>query len=150
MKKENIENLIYQGVKLFGTANVSIGGSAALMLHGLNIGCEINDVDLIIHSPTKEQYETLQKLWLIFEDTELGSTGEKRSFKLKFPAGKLDVLIAKKARLCTSSFYKILDEVIPLNSVEDVMSARRSYIKDNPRLKDLQSSLLLKQNNFNL
>lgn len=52
---EKILSKFQSVLKIIFDTNIVVGGSAALKLHGLEIGREISDVDIIIYNPTPSQ-----------------------------------------------------------------------------------------------
>ncbi len=137
--------------------NVIIGGTVALVLQGINIGREIDDIDIIIYRPTKKQRKTLAIYEELSKTAYYGS--DKRTMKIQ--VGDVDVNIIKElvsppddllyVRVPNGNFF-------PVQRVDNVIKAKSSYLRDSDskesssayaRKKDMYDLIELKNKNFN-
>ena len=160
-----IDHLIEAGPQ---DTTVVIGGTCALIAHGLNVGQEPNDLDVIIYRPSTEQLRYLDSIRLFSLKPSTGTgadlTGDSnfglRSLKFKKNGLILNILLerdkAKPAFLLrfweAGASYKIQD-------VASVIEAKNSYVlqpnttgltgERYARVKDLFDFQQLKNLNFN-
>ena len=158
-----IDHLIEAGPK---DTNVVIGGTCALIAHGLNVGREPNDLDVIIYRPSTEQLRYLDsiRLFSLKHSTGTGAdlTGDLHLRSLKFKKNGLILNILFERDKAKPSFllrfwdagasYKIQD-------IASVIEAKNSYIlqphttgltgERYARVKDLFDFQQLKNLNFN-
>lgn len=144
--------------------NVVIGGINALTLHGVIVGREAHDLDIIIYKPTLRQVNLISALnhFNLVKDknTENGYDGTSVNFvKLKKDGYTMDILIERDKEvpnfLLECKFEGIYFKI---QSVENVISAKASYYfkskKDGltyySRIKDAVDFQNLKNLNFNL
>lgn len=141
-------NKVLRKLKHLGNNNIVIGGTTALKLHGLILNKEPEDIDVIVYKPTKDQLKLIDVLKLfddeICESIEYG----RRSIKLNIDNALLNIVIewhdSKPSNLLS---FKMDYLKLDIQSVENVFKAQRSY---NKRKKDLESSIKLKELNFNI
>ena len=150
-------------IKILNGENLVLGGSNALELHGLEIGREANDVDLIIYRPTTEQTAFLdmtrqvngQKIKLDPSDYPVRVTKFIRNLDKKY---SLDVIVSNEEMPKDLLSYDFLEGKLKIQSIHNIVKAKSGYLhkvdnrgscwyiseKDS---KDLQQ---LKNLNFNL
>lgn len=149
-------------------SNIVIGGSQALKIHGLEIGRDSQDLDIIIYEPTAKQYETL-KAFDVFSDRtslsnmdyEVDENSPRRSFKFRLNGREIDILIEHTP--CPKEVLYYMMEVsamhslmIKVQSINKVIAAKRSYrlrrdegLGQYSRTKDFLDFQNLKNLNFN-
>lgn len=144
--------------------NVVIGGINALALHGIIVGREANDLDIIIYNPTPRQTALLSALnhfnMIKDKNTENGYDGTNVAFiKLKKDNCKMDILIERDREVPGFLLrYPFEGYNLKIQSVENVIHAKASYYfkskKDGltfySRIKDAIDFQNLKNLNFNL
>lgn len=140
--------------------NMILGGSNALMLHGLILGREASDLDIIIYQPNEQQYRFLSSY--ILKDDEVGPEKYRRVFKFKTKEGsryyKMDVIVVYEPTPPDLLYINIFDHPIKIQSIQNIINAKASYIihKDNRgsdnyiSQKDATDLQNLKSLNFNL
>ena len=142
--------------------NIVIGGSLALHMHGLKLGREVADIDVIIYKPTKEQLEVLELL-KNFDMVEGRPYGEEvKCIKLKRTSYgdefTMDILVETVQAPSDLLFADIRGVRYRIQSIDEVIKAKSSYefhMNDKgestgyARAKDLRDFLLLKNHNFN-
>jgi hypothetical protein len=150
-------------IKILNGDNLVLGGSNALELHGLEIGREANDVDLIIYRPTTEQTAFLdmsrqisgQKTKLDPDDYPVRVTKFIKTLDKKY---SLDVIVSSEEMPRDLLSYDFLEGRLKIQSIHNIVKAKSGYLhkvdnrgscwyiseKDS---KDLQQ---LKNLNFNL
>jgi len=156
MKK--IKNQLIEVKRLFEhlikeKENLIICGSTALSLHGL-VTKSPEDIDIIIFEPTDVQKKIIQILNIATmqsysDNAKIVNEYQRRSHKVFLNNVKIDFLFYNK-NIDTNDFLLLkIDEslFLPIQPIEEVMIARRSYGR---RPKDLESSLRLKSDNFNI
>ena len=130
-------------------SNVVIGGTCALELHGLKIGREIEDLDLIIYQANDKQKDILNTLEAFSRTQYYGA--DKRTIKV---IGKYDMVlnIIKEDTFCPSDL--LLYRGIPIQNIGNVFKAKQTYTgkkgTEYMRVKDMRDSIKLKELNFNL
>lgn len=156
---EKILSKFQSVLKIIFDTNVVIGGSAALKLHGLEIGREISDVDIIIYNPTPSQ-----KLFLKLVGQKNSSSldsYEKRVYKFTRTFLKkysIDVIISYEEFPENLLSCEILSHTVKIQSVENIVKAKASYVSKvdgrgsllHISKKDATDMINLKNLNFNL
>lgn len=154
---EKILSKFQSVLKIIFDTNVVIGGSAALKLHGLEIGREISDVDIIIYSPTPSQ-----KLFLkLVEQKDSRDGYEKRVYKFTKTLLKkysMDVIVYYEELPENLLSCELLSHTVKIQSIENIVKAKASYVsKVDGRgsllyisKKDATDMINLKNLNFNL
>jgi hypothetical protein len=117
--------------------NILIGGTSALTLHGLNLSRPVEDLDIVIYSPTESQKEQLANLkWLSIEEDGYPTDNLKISKGHKI----INILLEKDEKMPTNLLsYK----GIPIQSISGVIEAKRSY---SARPKDMADYIDLAKN----
>jgi len=128
--------------------NLVLGGSASLVLHGLEFR-EIQDVDIIIYNPTPEQIRVFESLILLsspsieYSNKEYGPV--RRVLKLSKNGLNLDIILERESTMDYTLLRASINGVIWfIQSVREVVKAKTEYSRE----KDLQDLLYLKNNNF--
>jgi len=155
----SFKNLIQQ---LKQENNLVIGGTTALMFHGL-ICRSPSDLDIIIYKPTERQKNIITAL-LDFDSVcnYVTDIRDRRAFKFNKEGYVVDILLEKEShpnmddlllKSIDSNYYRI-------QSVQEIVKAKSKYVlHDNEGLskeclyvreKDLKDFLELKNNNFNI
>lgn len=117
--------------------NVLIGGTSAIVLHGLKLSRFVDDLDIVIYSPTDAQKAQLKNLkWLDIEDKGNYPTN---NLKIKKDDMIINVLTEEGELPGNLLNYK----GIPIQSVAGVLEAKRSY---NLRPKDMIDYIALAKN----
>lgn len=130
--------------------NIVIGGSAALLFHGLSLDKQPEDFDIIIYSPTLFQYEKLKTFELFTLPNQVPSSSRK-SYKMRINDVLVDILIEKKLSLPENLLkIEVENHLYFVQSINNIIAARKTYCNPLPRLKDLVSCTKLKEKNFNL
>lgn len=141
-----------------GRNNVIIGGSAALVLHGLDIGRELMDVDIIIYKPTAEQ-DTLLNLLMNFDYIK-AEHSPRRAMKLKKDGFFIDIIMERNSDQPMPTDFLLIEIsgiAYKIQSVKKVVEAKCSYTLEGrsqeptlyTRRKDVFDLQLLKNLNFN-
>ena len=126
-----------------GERNVIIGGSVALMLHGLQIGREPGDLDLVIYTPTDRQMIVLSDS-RTFKNAE--ESGEYGGYKCAKEGRVLNVLIEVNKPVPSGLLGGMFTGYSHLiQSIDNVMAAKTRYA----RPKDFYDLQQLKNLNFN-
>lgn len=125
--------------------NLVLGGSNALMLHGIQTKKTPEDVDIVIYQATDRQLDFLETLQ---EFSTLGSSG--KVFKFKISRNNedytLDILL-EDGPLPSNLLYYIKGNIkVRIQDVFAIIKAKADY----KRNKDLIDLLDLKNLNFNL
>lgn len=142
--------------------NMVIGGSTALKLHGLVFSREVNDLDIIIYSPTIEQTEELGRLSKLYPkenstylDSKVIKVIHKSFLKRTY---KLDIIVENESTPKVLLFVDVFNHKVKVQSISNIVKAKSSYIKHldsrgsseyYPK-KDISDLLNLKNSNFNL
>ena len=157
-----------------GHKNVVLGGSRALLLHGLNITRPVEDLDVIIYKPSLEQKKLLQHLQF-FDIVKnrpahlvAGYTDNMerilRVIKLKKNNSIIDIISEETDMPEDLLYYKHDDIMYPIQNIQKVIDAKNSYrfqaAGELPlqavgkavygRMKDVEDLMDLKNSNFNL
>lgn len=109
-----------------GNEDFIIGGSCALLLHGLDLTWECSDLDIIIFGGVRD-YGSIKR--------------EKNGMVINYVYAKKDV--CKAPNLLEYKGYEV-------NSVREVVKYKHTNGQLHCRLKDIQQMQALKNNNFNL
>lgn len=137
-----------------GTENIAIGGSFALMLHGLEIGHEPEDLDLIIFKPTDEQYEFIANKCESNANYQTVDGGQARSWKLKRKGMTLNIIFAFDVDVPENPLFYVFGKMYRVNPIADIIKAKLQYTegheKQNLRRKDMMHLQMLKNLNFNI
>lgn len=148
--------------------NIVIGGTVALAAHGLNLDRKPGDLDLVIYSPSEEQYKYLELLSVFAlgkQSRDMCIRGL-RSIKFKRAGEILNILIEKdtfpESNLLYTKCYKKEGGFmyLQMQSISKVIEAKNSY-RINPhsvgltgnryaRVKDYYDCQQLKNLNFNV
>lgn len=156
-------------LRLYRTGdNFVIGGSSALRLHGLELGRESSDVDIIIYRPTKGQEKVLNSLRLSnsISNPMFGtkSMDEYRTRVIKLQSKKLfgknykiDIIISEEEMPKDLLSVMIFDYPIKVQSIKNIIRAKASYTKQVDSRgstqyiskKDATDFMNLKNLNFN-
>lgn len=138
-----------------GTSNMVIGGSHALLLHGLDIGRDTDDFDVVIYEPTMDQLKYLADKIHTGEMKESieESSDNTRSCKVECNGATIDFLIERNT--CMPADLLLVHHsgiTLFVQSVYRVIDAKRSYTNEDGmfRQKDVDDCKLLKNANFNL
>ena len=156
---EKILSKFQSVLKIIFDTNIVIGGSAALKLHGLEIGREISDVDIIIYKPTPSQRLFL-RLVEQKSPTELDGY-ERRVYKFTKTLLKkysIDVIVSHEDLPENLLSCELLSHTVKIQSIENIVKAKASYVsKVDGRgsllyisKKDATDMINLKNLNFNL
>lgn len=132
--------------------NLVIGGTHALLLHGLRVSREPNDLDIVVYKPTSAQC----KMLLALKDVTVGSgyssptpeEGITRSFKLQSRGHHvIDILLDRRELPDGLLTYENRSKGIKLRvqSIDGVLAAKAAYGRD----KDMHDLFALKNINFN-
>ena len=134
--------------------NVIIGGAAALKMHGLEIGREVDDLDVIIYSPTENQKRILDTLELISKTKYYGPEENRRTIKIE--NNKLVLNIIKEAGGVPRNLLSVnfRNSSILIQSISNVIKAKVGYTMNYDdgtymRAKDMKDLVILKNLNFN-
>lgn len=143
-----------------GRHNLFLGGSAALVVHGLTLGRPVDDLDIIVFQPTEEQIKYVKYLEPFLYRAVMAFS-EARSFKFKRRGFVLNILFAKDtcvpdyAPSCgfIGQFGKSCTPLM-LNAVCGIIAAKNSYTfqygsATYGRRKDAHDLQQLKNLNFN-
>ncbi len=137
-------------------ANVVAGGSLVLELHGLKLGWEPLDLDIIIFSPTASQLVYVCDSKLFEKCLDYGDEKSVRSWKRESGSITLNIIFAHKEEVPSGLMYyhkEGLNKIL-CNSIENIIKAKVSYAegtnKDYIRAKDMKHLSSLKNNNFNI
>lgn len=146
-----------------GGTNMVIGGSYALEAHGLNLGRDPEDLDLVIYRPTERQLALLRMLSPLqqprkykFQDEE-EQFQYQRSWKFKRNKQTLNILLNRNVDMPYDLLlYKTESGMFYVQSIRRVIEAKNAYQINSAghekyiRLKDMKDLQNLKQLNFNL
>lgn len=160
---KTFESLIFQ---LLHT-NVVIGGTNALLQHGLKISRTPSDLDLIIYQPTEEQLQILKTISvfdLIKNRPELQYGDLQKAIKIEKDGLFLDIITELGPTPQNLLYYRYGygDKFLQIQSIENVIKAKVSYkfermsdsrdknLTKYMRSKDLEDLLDLKNSNFNI
>ena len=128
--------------------NLVLGGSTALKLHGLNTKRNPEDLDVVLFSPTMEQYNFLKSIedFSDFEQDE----GYEQVYKFKKVMNNrtftLDILIEQSAVPKNLLLLKMGNLLVKVQDIDNTIAAKCSYARE----KDLKDLLDFKNLNFNL
>ena len=145
-----LSNSVVEGfLNSFGKENLVLGGTSALVLHGLELGRLIDDIDFIVFKPTQNQLQLLS-LFSPF-DTNTYNKYDKRSFKYDIQGYHINIIVSNTAMPLNLLKY---GEYF-INAISNVIDAKASYLKGTAnglygRLKDFMDCENLKNLNFNL
>lgn len=154
--KDNIQNLestlsVFAKIltQLNRDGNLVIGGSNALVLHGIKVARVPVDVDIIIYSPTDRQLKILELVSDFSHVQTVGGDYPKTVFKFKTKKlGKvytLDILFEEGSLPENLLLFKKGNILARVQDVDKVIEAKSSY----KRSKDLTDLLDFKNLNFN-
>ena len=136
-------------LKLNEDDNLVLGGSYALMLHGLNLKRLPDDVDIIIYRPTPKQIEFLESISDFNNLNELGSDYPTCVYKLKTSKKNvdytLDILLETKTAPDNLLIFEKNNIKVKIQEISNIIEAKSSY----GRTKDFEDMLSLKNLNFN-
>lgn len=150
MKHFEILNKFEKFLALLNTNdNIVIGGTVALKLHGLHIGREVDDLDVIIFSPSFEQEKVLEMLDELSSTKYYGPT--KRTLRLK--SGEFELNIIKATGQKPTNLLRFGN--FEINNVDEVFAAKSTYTSLRSgtkvcRVKDMEDALAMKSLNSNL
>ena len=134
---------------LNGSDNIVLGGSAALVLHGIALPEQPADVDFIIYTPTKEQKQMLKLLSLLCKPN-YNSEYCRRSYKMEVEGKLVDFLIEDKEMPRDLLVHVYYGTFIRVNSIGNIFNAKRGYVTGGTvRRKDYTQSEFIKMQ-FNL
>jgi hypothetical protein len=130
------------------TKNIVIGGSSALVLHGLFVKQEPEDLDIIVFRPTKTQKEHIKVLQKTFGTEDIGSDNLRRSYKIRVNDKlTVDFILAHDIDIPENMVSVNVDGYnYYINSVCNIIEAIACY----KRPKDFEKAWTLKQLNFNI
>tara|TARA_R110000803_G_scaffold210835_1_gene284192 strand:+ start:58100 stop:58564 length:465 start_codon:yes stop_codon:yes gene_type:complete len=135
-------------VELNKGKNIVLGGSNALMLHGIRLDRIPEDVDIILYKPTEAQMgylESIKDFNMLQESIDLYNETP-TVFKFKKYNLTLDILIEDKPMPDNLLKFKKGYINIGVQNISNVISAKSRY----SRTKDLKDLLMLKNINFNI
>ncbi len=151
--QERIKKLMYANGKLL--TNISIGGTGALILSQLLLGTEIEDLDIFISKPTKEQIDILNILKGFSEVNNYPKDTESGRFNIKLPSvGSSEKLylniMTVDIEVPRVLHYERNKHFIPVGGIEDTMLAKMAYRNlGAPREKDVLAVQDILNFNFN-
>lgn len=143
-------------------SNVVIGGTNALLIHGLVMSRQPGDLDLVIFNPTEKQKTVLKYMKPLCDAGESGYNGAdelRKSYKFTINDMVINILIENTNVSSDLLIFKFDGRDYKVQSIKEVIDAKRSYhIKNkNPdnlihyvRDKDVRDFIDLKNSNFNL
>lgn len=153
-------------IKDFYGNNIVIGGSHALQLHGLSLGREPDDLDVIIYRPRSHQLNYLSTRGAGFEAHRnypekddiniVKDPSDIRSYKRKANGLTLNVLLDDRPVPTDVLLYDYDRRNIHLkiNNIRTIIEAKSNYVFGEDgcymRRKDAEHLTLLKNHNFNL
>lgn len=137
------------------TDNLVLAGSNALMAHGLKIGWEPQDLDVVIFRPTEKQKTTIFAFFTECMEYNENSKVIPRSYLLERNSLKLNLILAYEDRVPNNLlWYKFGATCFMINSIENIVAAKLSYAHGHNekyiRVKDMQHLSTLKNLNFNV
>ena len=129
--------------------NVVLGGSKALELHGIELGRKVQDIDLVIYSPTDEQIKTINTLHSVVGiHTERDSQYAQRSFKVCVDDTVIDILPIKDEKINDGLLTSTVGDMqVKVQSIKNVMRARQKYTEMGSS-KYSKCNLEIIKNNF--
>lgn len=129
--------------------NLVLGGSNALMLHGLNLERSPEDVDIIMYNPTPKQLDYIESIKHLNTLDEKSDYGVTNVLKLRARRGlttyTLDILTVFELLPEHLLVYEKENVKIKVQDIATVIEAKGNY----GRLKDVKDLLALKNLNFN-
>lgn len=138
-----------------GFKNVMLGGSLALMFHGIELMTPPEDVDVIVYKPTPEQIKLIQVLRRLNLYGKYGTSKKYDSFDGRIVVGlqmngyKLDILVEGELEIPKSHSSVKIDTIsggfLPLNPVQDIIRAKSKL----SRPKDRDQIEFIINKNFN-
>lgn len=139
--------------------NVVIGGSAALILHGLSLSRPINDIDIILYNPKDEQLAVLNTLKAVDSVNSSFGYGDRRVIKLLVNEVNVDIIVSHETLPSNLLLHPISSPQFKglfIQSIDEVIKAKISYTLDKDerqlniyrRTKDFADLLDLKNSNF--
>ena len=138
--------------ELDGGGNLVLGGSQALLLHGLQVPHTPEDLDIIIYSPTGNQRKYLRSLSDLTVENEVGSAPDRRSFKFQATRNgikyTLDILIDEGIPTPKHllQYHKAQHGIkVRVQSIMNIVAAKVRYGRE----KDYKHLQCLKNMNFN-
>lgn len=137
-------------------SNVALAGALSLKAHGLLLGRDGADLDVVIFSPTEKQLAALENL-NFFRVTNKNQPkyplDREVSVKFKKDGLTIDFLLEHGKETPTDLlYYEHEGTYYKVQSVEGTIAAKRSFKDDEGRMryKDVMDLLDLKSQNFNL
>lgn len=139
--------------------NVVLGGSMALQLHGINIGREPHDLDIILYKPTQDQIKYVSGLE---GREEIGKQYSPYSKVNEVERHSLIVIVRKSIKMNILSnsedlkHHYLMYKGHKVQSVDRIVEAKASYTYQTEtkasyiRMKDIIDLQYIKNNNFNL
>lgn len=144
----------------YNKTNVVIAGSCALELHGLTLGWEPQDLDIVLFDPTPAQLLEVVNKYDQCADYEAEKTLEAnnalpRSYKLKKESQELNIIIAYDEHAPADLMWYMFGGLMyKVNSIRNIIDAKLSYSvgrkKSYLRAKDMVHLNKLKNLNFNV
>lgn len=166
---QEIKNLFW-ATEISAQTNVFIGGSSALVLHGVITPKNPGDLDIVIYKPTDKQIEIVLELMkpdLEYQPEEYDKFPSKetkiRSFKLHKDGYSLNVILERKKEIPETHLAFISQQslaglggfgliTLPITPINIIIQAKASY-RDKTgkyaRIKDVFYMQQLKALNFN-
>lgn len=146
MKLLNVFEQEIQKLKVLNKESVFIGGSCALVLHGLNID-DPEDLDIIIYDPTKDLFDyILNSKYADCSDYSESSDPEPSIIKERdvfemFDSDsglKVNVIIERKreAPISRLFYYYLINgelELIEVNPISEIIEAKKLYNRSKDR-----------------
>lgn len=144
-----------------GEGNVVLGGSLVLELHGLKLGWEPQDLDIIIFKPTERQFARVMES-TDFEacaNSDVQSKAEQRgehirSWRSQSGGKTLNVILVNDPLPEDLLLYRSHAGLIPVNKIHNIIEAKKSYSHGHDKTfirgKDVHHLMSLKNNNFNI
>jgi hypothetical protein len=119
-------------IKIIDGDNLVLGGSNALKLHGLDLGREPSDIDLIIYRPTVEQQRFLELTQKTNGQRKSEFDNPEYKFrvtKFKSPKGNfnLDVIVSEEEIPQNLLSIDILENRFKIQSVSNIIKAKTGY-----------------------
>lgn len=139
--------------------NLVLGGSLALIEHGLMIDWTPGDLDVIIFQPTDKQQKYIDACFESCSEYPEDKDGKEKNsvFQLKRHGLTLNVIVTKQERppFDTLLYYCYNQEIsFRINSIREIVRAISTYRtgakKIHVRVKDIQHMQTLKNLNFNI
>lgn len=142
--KEYLDNFSYE-LNMLRSDNLVLGGSNALLAHGLNLGSwKPDDLDVIIFSPTDSQVSFVKTKFEQCLDEYLAEYLTPHSYRLLKNGLVLNVIFEYKIPTPTDLLcFKYGSDLYQVNTITNIIEAKKSYLRAKD---DLHLSLL--QDNF--